>query len=282
MNKTATRAFLGAAMGLFAFSANAAEDGAKLAASVKESIAAKPSDLLSIVERNVSAHSGNACEIVKAAIEASQASSDTVASIVQTASTAAPDQMRLIAQCSLAAAPDAIGSVQAVMAKLDPGTGGGSEDSKDAGCYLWGKNTRVGKAVATQNPEHYKVVDPNGVYLGDLNAKAAVDTRVRATATGGGSTWVYTAKVPLPGDCWVQAPGGYLVIRNGDNMNFYLQGCDDEFNPLNFPGQGAVNFSPPGTKTPPTGGLLPPGPGTEFPPVLEPPAASDTGFTNPT
>lgn len=281
MNKTATRAFFGAAMGFLAFSANAAEDGAKLAASVKESIAAKPSDLLSIVESNVSAHSGNACEIVKAAIEASKASSDTVASIVQTASTAAPDQMRLIAQCSLAAAPDAVGSVQAVMAKLDPGTGGGSYSAKEAGSYLWGKNVRIGKAVATQNAEHYKVVDTNGVYLGDLNAKAGVDTRVRATATGGGSTWVYTAKVPVPNECWVQAPGGYLVVRNADNLDFYLQPCDEEFNPLNFPGKGPVQFSPSDTKTP-DGGLLPPGPGAEFPPVLEPPVTTDPNFSNPT
>ncbi|BCU76957.1 hypothetical protein [Luteolibacter sp. LG18] len=281
MNKTAQRAIFGAAFGFLAsVSANGAEDCAKLTASVKEAIATKPSDLLSIVERNVAAHSTCACEVVKAAIEASQANADTVASIVQTASTAAPDQMRLIAQCSLAAAPDAITSVQAVIAKLDPGTGGGSYSAKEDTDYLWAKNTRLGRAVPTDSAEHYKVVDTNGVYLGDLNAKEGIDTRVRATATGGGSTWVYTARVPVPGEGWIKVAGGYLALRSADNLDFYLQSIDEEFNPLNFPGQGAVNFGPPGTRPP--GGLLPPGPGAGFPPILEPPSSTETEFSNPT
>lgn len=272
MNKTAQYAFLGAALGILTTFSASAEDGLKLSASIKEAIAAKPSELLAIVQKNVSANPGSACEVVKAAIEGSRANAEVVASIVETASSAAPDQMRLIAQCSLAVAPDAANKVQAVLAKLDPSAGGG-DSAKEDGDYVWAKNVRLGKAVATRSSEHYKAYDSNGVYIGDLHARDGADARVRATATGGGSTWVYTARVAVPGTGWTQVEGGILAIRSAQDYDFYLQSSDD-FNPLNFPGQGEVGPSPGSTGN----SLLPPTPGAPLPPPALPPVISDSGF----
>jgi len=281
MNKTAPFAILGAAFGLLSSGAAfAADDCVKLSSSVKDSISSSPSDLLQIVERNVSANPGCACEVVKAAIEGSHANAETVASIVQTASTAAPDQMRLIAQCSLAVAPDAITNVQAVLAKLDPGTGGGSYSSKEAGSYLFAKSTRLGKAEPTKSPNHFRVIDTHGVFLGDLNAENAVDVRVRATSTTNtGATWVYVPHVPVPGEGWTRVPGGILTIHSAEDGNFYLQYNDQAFNPLNLPGSPSTSILPPPTLG--GSGVLPPGPGTNVPPVISPPSATSTGFTPP-
>jgi hypothetical protein len=274
MNKTFHGAVMGAALSLLLTSGAGAAEKTTVAASVKASIAAQPSELLAIVERSIAADSGSACEVVKSAIEASKADADTVASIVRVASTTAPDQMRLIGQCSVAAAPDAAAQVQAVLAKLDPAAGE-SYSAKEAGSYLWAKDVRLGKVVSTSDDKHKKVYDVNGVYLGDLRMRDGSNPGVRATTTEGGFSWVYIPRVPVPGEGWILVEGGILALLNGDNGDFYLQYESSEFNPLNFPGQGVVNPGPPNTNS--SGPTPPPGPGP-IPPVLTPIPTTNTNF----
>lgn len=132
MKMTLRIALLSAACGLFASAANV--DCLKLSQSIKAAIAADNAATLQVVEKEILANPGCACEVVKAAIEASKADAKLVASIVETAATAAPEQMRLVSQCAVAMAPDALNNVQAVVAKLDPGSGESSpaKSSKSA------------------------------------------------------------------------------------------------------------------------------------------------------
>lgn len=155
MKMTTRFAVLSAIFG-FLSSASVQADESCLAqsASLKQAIAAKPSELLQLVEVRVSANPGCACEIVKAAIEASEADVQVVASIVETASAAAPDKMRLIAQCAVAVAPDALAGVQSVLAKLDPSTGESGSGSKDA------KSAKAPQVADTWNPLDFPGNDP--------------------------------------------------------------------------------------------------------------------------
>jgi len=100
-------------------------DCVKVSFSIKEEVASNQSLVLQIVEKAVLANQDCACEIVKSAITATQADNKLIASIVEVAAMAAPEKMRLIAQCAVAVAPDSLTDVQAVTAKLDPGTSNG-------------------------------------------------------------------------------------------------------------------------------------------------------------
>lgn len=97
-------------------------DSVKVSLSIKEKVASNQSLVLQIVEKAVLANPDYACEIVKSAITATQADNKLIASIVEVAAMAAPEKMRLIAQSAVAVAPDSLTDVQAVLAKLDPGT----------------------------------------------------------------------------------------------------------------------------------------------------------------
>lgn len=130
MKKTIKFAFAAIALGALPSVAFAEADCVKIAAVVKQSVAADTSKVLEVVQQQVSANPKCACEVVKTAIQATSAKPELVASIVETASNAAPEQMRLVAQCAVAVAPDSLNKVQAVLAKLDPGTGP-SSSSKD-------------------------------------------------------------------------------------------------------------------------------------------------------
>lgn len=131
MKTTFRFAFVAALLGLSS-SAMADVDCLKLAVSVKNSVSAKPADVLQIVEKEVAANPSCACEVVKAAIEESSADAKQVAAIVETASSVAPEQMRLISQCAVAVAPDSLSEVQMVMARLDPSKGEVVQSSKDS------------------------------------------------------------------------------------------------------------------------------------------------------
>lgn len=106
-------------------------DCVKLSLSIKEEVAANQSLVLQIVEKAVLANQDCACEIVKSAITATQADNKLIASIVEVAAMAAPEKMRLIAQCAVAVAPDSLTDVQAVLAKLDPGTSNGGNSGEE-------------------------------------------------------------------------------------------------------------------------------------------------------
>lgn len=90
------------------------------------------SALLEIVQAETAANPSCACEIVKAAIQTTDGDVAQVLAIVETAGTAAPEHLRLISQCAIAAAPEALTEVQALLAKLDPGSGESGKSSKGA------------------------------------------------------------------------------------------------------------------------------------------------------
>ena len=106
-------------------------DCVKVSFSIKEEVASNQSLVLQIVEKAVLANQDCACEVVKSAITATQADNKLIASIVEVAAMAAPEKMRLIAQCAVAVAPDSLTDVQAVLAKLDPGTSNGDKSGKE-------------------------------------------------------------------------------------------------------------------------------------------------------
>ena len=106
-------------------------DCVKVSFSIKEEVASNQSLVLQIVEKAVLANQDCACEVVKSAITATQADNKLIASIVEVAAMAAPEKMRLIAQCAVAVAPDSLTDVQAVLAKLDPGTSNGGKSGKE-------------------------------------------------------------------------------------------------------------------------------------------------------
>jgi hypothetical protein len=108
-------------------------DCLKISASVRDEISVNQSMVLQIVDRSIRLNPTCACEIVKAAILTSKADVKLVASIVEVAAVAAPDQLRIVAQCAVAVAPDSLEAVQAVLAKLDPGTGDGVVASEKGG-----------------------------------------------------------------------------------------------------------------------------------------------------
>lgn len=91
-----------------------------------------PSALLEIVQAESAANPSCACEIVKAAIQTTDGDVAQVLAIVETAVTTAPEHLRLISQCAIAAAPEALTEVQALLAKLDPGSGESGRSAKGA------------------------------------------------------------------------------------------------------------------------------------------------------
>jgi len=133
----------------------AAVDCVKLSTTIKTEVTENQSLVLEIVDRAVRANPSCACEIVKASIAASQADHKLIASIVEVAATAAPEQLRIVAQCAVAVAPDSLEDVQAVLAKLDPGTGDGETASAKGGV------DKQPIAEKTPNPLDFPV-DPNG------------------------------------------------------------------------------------------------------------------------
>lgn len=108
-------------------------DCQKVSVPFAEEVVAHQSLVLQLVDRAVRENPSCACEIVKAAIQATKADSKLIASIVEVAGVAAPEQLRTVAQCAVAVAPDSLEEVQAVLAKLDPGTGDGATVSEKGG-----------------------------------------------------------------------------------------------------------------------------------------------------
>ena len=105
-------------------------DCPSVAMSVEQRIKIDPSRVLEIVESEVAANPNCACEIVKISINASGADESLVGDITEVAITSAPESMRMISQCAIAAMPDSLTAVQAVLAKLDPNSGGSTYSSK--------------------------------------------------------------------------------------------------------------------------------------------------------
>jgi hypothetical protein len=110
-----------------------AVDCSKMLSSFKAEVSANQSFVLQLVERAVRENPSCSCEIVKAAIQTTNAESKLIASIVEVVGTSVPEQLRLAAQCAVAVAPDSLEDVQAVLAKLDPGTGNAQEGSEKGG-----------------------------------------------------------------------------------------------------------------------------------------------------
>ena len=108
-------------------------DCQKVSVPFAEEVVAHQSLVLQLVDRAVRENPSCACEIVKTAIKATKADNKLIASIVEVAAIAAPDQLRVVAQCAVAMAPDSLEEVQAVLAKLDPGTGDGVVASEKGG-----------------------------------------------------------------------------------------------------------------------------------------------------
>ncbi len=116
--------------------------------SVEQQVMRENSRLLEIVEAETGANPGCACEIVKAAIVAAAAEVPTVVAIVEIAISASPENMRIVSQCAIAACPEAIAEVQALLARLDPGAGGGSSSANDSKDSKDAKDAKVGAAAA--------------------------------------------------------------------------------------------------------------------------------------
>jgi hypothetical protein len=103
-----------------------------LALAVTTRINHDSSALLEIVQAETATNPSCVCEIVKAAIQTTDGEVPQVLAIVETAVTTAPEHLRLISQCAIAAAPNALTEVQALLAKLDPGSGESGKSAKGA------------------------------------------------------------------------------------------------------------------------------------------------------
>lgn len=101
------------------------------ALSVGQQVKLDPAQVLVIVEKAITANAGCACEVVKAALTTTTADEALTARIVETAATADPVSMRLVAQCAIATVPESLSAVQAVLARLDPGSSGGDGPSSN-------------------------------------------------------------------------------------------------------------------------------------------------------
>ncbi|RYD21212.1 MAG: hypothetical protein EOP88_12160 [Verrucomicrobiaceae bacterium] len=110
----------------------ASEKCPDIALAVTARINQDSSALLEIVQAETAANPSCACEIVKAAIQTTDGDVTKVLAIVETAGTTAPEHLRLISQCAIAAAPEALAEVQALLAKLDPGSGESGKSAKGA------------------------------------------------------------------------------------------------------------------------------------------------------
>lgn len=171
MKKNISSLILSSTLGLL--SANAAATSAELAASVKNAVSAKKSEVVEIVSKEVLANPQCACEIVSSAIEGSKASADTVAAIVESAILAAPDQVDLVSKCALKTAPDASAEVYATVAKLGLNAG---ESSKAA-------------TVVTKKPGNNVLDFPAGPDYGNdaVNVVGPAIGLASGTAGGGGA-----------------------------------------------------------------------------------------------
>jgi hypothetical protein len=162
MKLTIKFALLSAIFSIAAPSAQAATINCdQLIASVKSDVAASRSQVLAIVEKAVSENSSCSCEIVKAAIVSSEADAVTIASIVEVVALSNPEQMRLVAQCAVAVAPDSLQKVQAVLAKLDPGTGDSGLSGKETSAKSGKEGTEAPEALP--NPLDFPTVGGNNI-----------------------------------------------------------------------------------------------------------------------
>lgn len=112
--------------------------------SVQQRVKLEPSKVLEIVETEINANQSCACEVVKAALTAAGADADLTGQVVEVAALAAPESLRLISQCAIAAVPDSLANVQAVMARLDPGSGESDYSSKSSKSA---KSAKSGKEI---------------------------------------------------------------------------------------------------------------------------------------
>lgn len=162
MKTTLRYALTAAALGLLPVAFAAEVDCLELAATVKTSASAKPSEVLQLVEKEVAANPGCACEVVKAAIQGAKADPATVASIVEAASSVAPDQMRLISQCAVAVSPEALADVQAVVARLDPNRGESGYSAKSGSSAKSAKGGPAPQPAPAWNPLNFPGEGPVG------------------------------------------------------------------------------------------------------------------------
>lgn len=126
-----------------------------VALTVQQRVKLDPARILEIVGEEITAHGGAcACEVVKAALTATRADATLTARVVEAAATAAPESMRLAAQCAIAAVPEALAEVQAVLAKLDPGSGESGLSSESS------KGAKAGKELAPRPADKAGKGDP--------------------------------------------------------------------------------------------------------------------------
>jgi len=154
----------GLPMGLALLAATYREPGQKseqdcpgLGLSVQQRVKLDPNKILEIVETELAANQSCACEVVKAALAASGADAELTARVVEVAATTVPESLRLISQCAIAQVPDSLAAVQAVMARLDPGSGESGYSSKSS------KSAKSAKAaseeLAPKDPPAFRI-DP--------------------------------------------------------------------------------------------------------------------------
>ncbi len=133
---------------------NSEQDCPGLGLSIQQRVKQDPSKILEIVETELAANPSCACEVVKAALTAAGADADLTAQVVEVAATINPESLRLISQCAIAAVPDSLAAVQAVLARLDPGSGESGTSSKSA------KSAKSGKEIIPPPPPRVIIGDP--------------------------------------------------------------------------------------------------------------------------
>jgi len=145
-------------MGLALLSATYREPGQKsdqdcpgLGLSIQQRVKLEPARILEIVETELAVNPSCACEVVKSALTAAGADAELTAQVVEVAATVTPESLRLISQCAIAAIPDSLGAVQAVLARLDPGSGESGYSSKSA---------KSGKEIIPPPPPRVIIGDP--------------------------------------------------------------------------------------------------------------------------
>ncbi|WAC18606.1 hypothetical protein OVA24_15345 [Luteolibacter sp. SL250] len=143
-------------MGLALLSATYREPGQKseqdcpgLGLSIQQRVKLEPARILEIVEGELAVNPACACEVVKAALTAAGADAEMTAQVVEAAATVTPESLRLISQCAIAAVPDSLAAVQAVLARLDPGSGESGYSSKSSKSA---KSAKSGKEIIPPPP----------------------------------------------------------------------------------------------------------------------------------
>ena len=133
-------------------SSAAPEKCPELAVAVIGRIDRDPANLMEVVQSETAANPSCACEIVKAAIQTTDGDVPRILAVVETAVTTAPEHMRLIAQCAIAAAPEVLPEVQALMAKLDPGSGETGRSAKGAKAAVDAAQLKAPDTEVAPNP----------------------------------------------------------------------------------------------------------------------------------